>query len=137
MKLGLIDLTAIPIKSESLMSFIYVFDQGSKRVVYAPCDIKPFPAAQEALQNADLLIIQPGIFEDGLKHDFIYPQKHISRKTLYTFEETLTIAKRIHSKHVLFVHLEEYWNRGYDDYRAIEKDLSHISFSYDGMRVSV
>ena len=136
-RLGLIDLTAIPVKTESQISFIYVFDRGGKRVVYAPCDIKPFPEHRHEVQLADILIIQPGIFETGLKHGFKYPEKHISRKTLYTFEETLDIAVRLQAKKVIFTHLEEYWNRSYDDYRALEAKNRRIRFAYDGMRLTV
>jgi len=48
---------------------------------------------------------------------------------------TLELATRIEAKKVLFVHLEEYWNRGYDDYRNMESD--YISFAYDGMTIDV
>ena len=82
-------------------------------------------------------MIQPGIFEDRLKHGFIYPGDHISRKTLYTFEETVALAARIGAKKVLFVHMEEYWNRGYDDYRAIRKKVDKIQFAYDGMHLTI
>jgi phosphoribosyl 1,2-cyclic phosphate phosphodiesterase len=60
---------------------------------------------------------------------------HISRTTLYTFEQTLELATRIEARKVLFVHLEEYWNRSYDDYCALESD--GIRFAYDGMQINV
>ncbi|MBW1829561.1 MAG: hypothetical protein JRI74_09090 [Deltaproteobacteria bacterium] len=87
--------------------------------------------------NADLLVIQPGIFETGLKHGFTYPENHISRTTLYTFDQTMGLAKQVQAKEVLFVHLEEYWNRGYDDYVEIEKGFDNINFAYDGMKIMV
>ncbi len=134
-RLGHMDITAIPVDRGPNPSFIYVFERDGKRMVYATCDIKPFPEDREEVDHPDLLVIQPGIFERGLKHDFVYPAGHISRKTLYTFEETLAIAGRIRAGHVLFVHLEEYWNRGFDDYLSIEKRHKNISFAYDGMVV--
>ena len=106
-------------------------------MVYAPCDLKPFPEEKKEVQDADLLVIQPGIFEEGLKHGFIYPKDHISRRTLYTFEETLELSKRIRARNVLFVHIEEYWNRGHDDYRAMRKNFENIDFAYDGMRIKI
>ncbi len=132
-----IRITALPVISRDEISFVYVFDKGEQRVIYAPCDIRPFPENREEVQQADLLIIQPGIFETGLKHGFRYPDDHISRTTLYTFEETLALAKRIQAKKVLFVHLEEYWNRSYDDYLTLEKQYRGIRFAYDGMKVRV
>jgi len=106
-------------------------------VVYAPCDIKPFPEYRNEVQQADLLVIQPGIFEEGLKHGFRYPAEHISRTTLYTFEQTLDLATNLQAKRVLFVHLEEYWNRSYDDYRALESKNRRLRFAYDGMQLTV
>jgi len=136
-RIGDIQVTAIPVDRDSQLSFIYVFEQSGCKVVYAPCDIKPFPEHRGEVQQADLLIIQPGIFEEGLKHNFRYPADHISRMTLYTFEQTLELAGRIRAKKVLFVHLEEYWNRSYDDYQALESKDKRIRFAYDGMQVTV
>ena len=136
-RLGNTELTAIPVNRGSQTSFVYVFEKNDKKMVYAPCDIKPFPEQRDEVKNPDLLVIQPGIFETGLKHGFTYPAKHISRKTLYTFEETLALAQRIKTKKVLFVHLEEYWNRSYDDYLILEKQHTGIQFAHDGMRVKL
>jgi len=132
-----VQITAIPVDRGSQISYVYVFEKSGNKVVYAPCDIKPFPEHRPEVQQADLLIIQPGIFESGLKHDFKYPAEHISRTTLYTFEQTLELSDRIQAKKVLFVHLEEYWNRSYDDYRALEAENPGIGFAYDGMFLRV
>jgi len=130
-------ITAIPVDRGSQGAYVYVFEKSGRKVVYAPCDLKPFPSHRSEVQQPDLLIIQSGIFEEGLKHGFRYPAEHISRKTLYTFEQTLDVAKSIKAKKVLFVHLEEYWNRSYDDYRALESDNELVSFAYDGMQLTV
>jgi len=130
-------ITAIPVERGSQLTFIYVFEQSGRKVVYAPCDIKPFPEHRNEVQQADLLIIQPGIFEEGLKHGFRYPAEHISRKTLYTFEQTMELATHLQTKKVVFVHLEEYWNRSYDDYRLLEAKDRRIRFAYDGMQLRV
>ncbi|MFC1911472.1 MBL fold metallo-hydrolase [Chloroflexota bacterium] len=127
--------TAIPVDRGSQLAFVYVFEKSGRKVVYAACDFKPFPECRTEVQQPDLLVIQPGIFESGLKHHFKYPADHISRTTLYTFEQTLELAARIEARKVLFVHLEEYWNRSYDDYCALESD--DIRFAYDGMQIKV
>jgi len=132
-----VKITAIPVDRGSQLSFIYIFEKAERKVVYAPCDLKPFPEHSEVVQEADLLVIQPGKFEEGLKHNFHYPADHISRTTLYTFEQTLNLATRIRAKKVLFVHLEEYWNRSYDDYLALESDNQIFRFAYDGMKLTV
>ncbi len=136
-QVGKIQITAIPVDRDSHLSFIYVFEKEGKRMVYAPCDIKPFPKEREEVQKADLLVIQPGIFEDRLRHGFTYPADHISRTTLYTFQETMALAKWIQAKRVLFIHLEEYWNRSHDDYMALQGKYDNIKFAYDGMTFSV
>jgi phosphoribosyl 1,2-cyclic phosphate phosphodiesterase len=132
-----VGITAISIDRGRQTAFVYVFEKSGRRVVYAPCDIKPFPEHRSEVQGADLLVIQPGIFEDGLRHRFRYPLDHISRTTLYTFEETLELAARIGARKVLLVHLEEYWNRSYDDYLALERENPNVRFAYDGMQVVV
>jgi phosphoribosyl 1,2-cyclic phosphate phosphodiesterase len=136
-ELGDVRITAIPVDRGSQTAFVYIFERSGRRVVYAPCDIKPFPEHRDEVQRADLLIIQPGIFETGLKHGFRYPADHISRKTLYTFEQTMELATRLQARKVVFVHLEEYWNRSYDDYRALESKYHGIRFAYDGMQLRV
>jgi phosphoribosyl 1,2-cyclic phosphate phosphodiesterase len=136
-EVGKIKITAIPVKRNSQTSYIYVFEKEGRKMVYAPCDIKPFPEGRDEVQRAGLLLIQPGIFEDGLKHGFIYARNHISRTTLYTFEETMALARRVQASRVLFIHLEEYWNRSYDDYVALEEEFNHIRFAYDDMRVTI
>lgn len=136
-KIGRVDITAIPVGRGSQTSYIYVFVKDGRKIVYASCDIKPFPENRREVREADLLVIQPGIFESGLKHNFTYGEDHISRTTLYTFEETIALADRIRSGRIVFVHLEEYWNRSYADYLALEKQFDHITFAYDGMRIIV
>jgi phosphoribosyl 1,2-cyclic phosphate phosphodiesterase len=132
-----VEITAVPVDHSSQPVFIYVFEKSGVKVVYAPCDIKPFPEHRDEVCNPDLLITQPGIFKVGLKHGFSYPAEHITRKNLYTFEQTMSLAERLKAKEVLFTHLEEYWNRSYDDYRALEAKNSGIRFAYDGMQVMV
>ena len=132
-----VEITAIPVDRGSQLAFVYVFEKSGRKVVYAPCDIKPFPEYRNEVQQADLLVIQPGIFEEGLKHGFRYPAEHISRTTLYTFEQTLDLATNLQAKRVLFVHLEEYWNRSHDDYCALASRNPSICFAYDGMQLRV
>ena len=136
-RIGEAEITAISVDRGDQVSFIYVIESHGRKMIYAPCDIKPFPEERGELRGADLLIIQPGIFEDGLKHDFVYQEDHISRTTLYTFEETVALAKRLDADRTIFIHLEEYWNRSYDDYMALEKKMENIRFAYDGMQITV
>jgi phosphoribosyl 1,2-cyclic phosphate phosphodiesterase len=126
---------AVPVDRGDQIVYIYAFEEKGRRVVYAPCDIKPFPEHRPEVRDPDLLVIQPGLFEKGLKHDFTYPASHVSRTTLYTFEETVELARRIHAARVVFVHLEEYWNRSHRDYLDLEAALPGMQFACDGMQV--
>ncbi len=128
-------ITAIPVDRGSRSAFVYVFEKSGRKIIYAPCDVKPFPEHRTEVRQPDLLVIQPGIFDSGLKHHFKYPADHISRTSLYTFDQTLELAARIEARKVLFVHLEEYWNRSYDDYCGLESDS--IRFAHDGMQIEV
>jgi len=132
-----VSLTAIPVFRDSEVSSVFVFELGACKLIYAPCDIKPFPFDREEVCSPDILIIQPGIFETGLKHGFTYEKNHISRTTLYTFEESLEISKEINAGITIFTHLEEYWNRSHDDYLTIQREHDNILFAYDGMRLTV
>jgi phosphoribosyl 1,2-cyclic phosphate phosphodiesterase len=135
--LGDLEVTAVSVDRGNQVAFIYVYERFGKRMVYAPCDIKPFPEHRQEVQQPDLLVIQPGIFEDGLKHAFAYPRDHVSRTTLYTFEQTVDLARRIGARKTLFVHLEEYWNRSHDDYLSLETEFDNIRFAYDGMYTKI
>lgn len=135
--IGDTSITAVPVQHAEQTVFIYVIEQNSRKIVYAPCDIKPFPEQRNETWNADLLLIQPGIFETGLPFEYTYPPDHISRSTLYTFDETLELARRLKARGTLLVHIEEYWGRSYDDYLLLEADHSGVSFAYDGMSINV
>ncbi|MBW1945391.1 MAG: hypothetical protein JRJ51_21535 [Deltaproteobacteria bacterium] len=135
--MGDVRMTALPVFRQEPTAYILVFEKGGKKVVYAPCDIKPFPLEEAEVRNPDLLIIQPGIFEEGLKHDFTYPDDHISRTTIYTFDQTMELADRIGAKEILFIHLEECWNKSHDDYMAIAKEHARVRFAFDGMTIRV
>jgi phosphoribosyl 1,2-cyclic phosphate phosphodiesterase len=132
-----VQITAIPIDRGIQTSYIYIIEENGRKIIYAPCDIKPFPEERFEVKNPDLLIIQPGIFETKLKHNFIYPTDHISRRTLYTFEQTMKLANRLSAKQTVFIHLEEYWNRNYDEYCTIESEHEGIQFAYDGMELNI
>ena len=132
-----VKITSIPVDRGNQTAFVYIFERSGHKVVYAVCDIKPFPVNRNEVYNPDLLVLQPGIFGKGLKHGFKYPPGHISRKTLYTFEQSMQLAQHINAEKTVFVHLEEYWNKSYGDYCAIEAKYKGIHFAYDGMKLTV
>ncbi|HCY85847.1 MAG TPA: hypothetical protein DHV36_11995 [Desulfobacteraceae bacterium] len=134
-RLGELKITAIRVPGSNPPVFIFVFEKQGARIVYAPCDIKPFPESRQQVRHPDLLLIQPGMFEQGLAGDFRYPEGHVSRTTLYTYDDTLALAERLKADRVVFIHLEEYWHRSFSDYMAMETD--NITFAYDGMPLAI
>ncbi|HBR22959.1 MAG TPA: hypothetical protein DD782_00210, partial [Firmicutes bacterium] len=59
-------ITPIFVEGNRATPYMYLFeDENKKRVLYAPCDTKPFPLENEAVYDVDLLITQPGYFETG------------------------------------------------------------------------
>jgi phosphoribosyl 1,2-cyclic phosphate phosphodiesterase len=139
-KIKIKNITIIPIfvKDNPATPYIYLFvDEKGKKILYAPCDSKPFPLKSKYVYDVDLFITQTGFFETGLKEGFVYPQDDYTRIELYSFDQTLDIAKKIRTKKVLFMHLEEYWNRSHDDYKKLEKKYTNIRFAYDGMTIEV
>jgi phosphoribosyl 1,2-cyclic phosphate phosphodiesterase len=136
-RIGEVYITALPVDRGDQVSYVYVFEKQGIKMVYAPCDIKPFPVDVKEVQHADVLFIQPGLFESGLKHDFVYPQDHVSRTTLYTLEKTIALSQQIKAKQVVFIHLEEYWNRSFSDYNCLQLQHDNIQFAYDGMCINI
>ncbi len=139
-KLTLHAITIVPIfvMGNTATSFIYLFsDHEEKKLLYAPCDTKPFPLDSEYVYDVDVFITQPGYFEFGLRDGFEYPEDDQTRKDLYSFDETLGISRRIRAKQVIFTHIEEYWNRSYSDYVDMEKRLDNVKFAYDGMEIEI
>ncbi len=136
-RIGDIDIKALPVSRGDQISYVYIFEKSGQKAIYAPCDVKPFPEENPHVQNADVLFIQPGIIEDSLKHDFVYQKDHVSRTTLYTLKETIALSQRIHAKKTVFIHLEEYWNKSFSDYKALEGQYQNMLFAYDNMQINV
>ena len=110
---------------------IFIISSGSRKIIYAPCDVKPFPK-WEKFQAADALIIGNTIIGDILKNGFQLNEDNPLRKELFTLDEIDTIRKQYGIKRVIITHLEEDWGKSYNDYRELERELSLIHFAYDG-----
>ncbi|MDE6925296.1 MAG: hypothetical protein K2O97_07635 [Acetatifactor sp.] len=113
---------------------IFIISSHSKKVIYAPCDVKPFPDS-EKFQDADVLIIGNTIVGDVLKDGFVLKEDNPLREELFTLDEVDIIRKQYGIKSVIITHLEEDWGKSYDDYRELEKELDAIQFAYDGMKI--
>lgn len=125
----------VPVDAEEHVT-VFVISSGGKKVIYAPCDVKPFPES-EKFQNADVLIIGNTIVGDVLKDGFVLEEDNPLREELFTLDEVGAIRERYGIKEVIITHLEEDWGKSYDDYRNLERELQSIRFAYDGMKVSL
>lgn len=113
---------------------IFVISSEGRKIIYAPCDVKPFPKS-EKFQDADVLIIGNTIVGDILKNGFVLGEDNPLRRELFTLDEIDDIRKQYNIKKVIITHLEEDWGKSYDDYKELEKELNAIYFAYDGMRI--
>lgn len=115
---------------------IFVFEKYDKKVIYAPCDVKPF-LKDIIFEDADLLIIGNTVVEDKLKDGFILDENNPLRKELFTLYEIQNLKNNYGIKNVIITHLEEDWGKSYDDYIKLEKQYSDIKFAYDGMKIEI
>lgn len=123
----------IPVDAEEHVA-VFVILAGGKKVIYAPCDVKPFPQS-EKFQDADVLIIGNTIVGDVLKDGFVLEEDNPLRKELFTLDEIDTLRSQYGMKEVIITHLEEDWGKTYDDYKKLEGELKSIRFAYDGMKI--
>lgn len=113
---------------------IFVISANGRKVIYAPCDVKPFPDS-EKFRDADVLIIGNTIVGDVLKDGFVLEEDNPLRQELFTLDEVDAIRRRYGIREAIITHLEEDWGKSYDDYKKLEGELESIRFAYDGMKI--
>lgn len=115
---------------------VFVFTENDRRVIYAPCDVKPFPE-NDIFKDADILIIGDTIIGEELKDGYVLPMNNPLREELFVLEEIVAIKEKWNIKKVIITHIEEDWGKSYTDYKEMEKSLSNITFAYDGMKIEI
>lgn len=115
---------------------IFVFEKNNKKVIYAPCDVKPFPE-NELFYNADVLIIGDTIIGDVLKDGYVLSEDNHLRNELFSMAEIVSIKEKYNINSVIMTHLEEDWGKSYDDYIKLEKEYDNIKFAFDGMNIEI
>jgi phosphoribosyl 1,2-cyclic phosphate phosphodiesterase len=115
---------------------IFVFEENEKKVIYAPCDVKPFPN-DEILKDADLLIIGNTIVGNILKDGFVLKENNPLRDDLFTMDEIQNIKIKYNIEDVIITHLEEDWGKSYNDYLELENHYDGIKFAYDDMEINI
>jgi len=130
-----IKISAIPVEKAQPVS-VFIFEEGSRKVIYAPCDCKPFPMS-EAMRGADLLIIGNTFVGDIFKNGRVLGADNLFRRELHSMDDVLEIKSKLSIKNVIITHIEEDWGKSYDDYIALEEEYPGVRFAYDGMKVEV
>lgn len=127
-----IKLTILPIEDAS----VFVFEEANKKLVYAPCDVKPFPHS-DILYDSDILVIGNTVVGDNLKDGYVLKDDSFLKTDLFSMEEIIELKSKYRFKKVIMTHLEEDWGKSYDDYRELEKVYDGIEFAFDGMIVEL
>ncbi|BEP27844.1 MBL fold metallo-hydrolase [Helicovermis profundi] len=115
---------------------VFVFEEGHKKVIYAPCDVKPFPKS-DLFNNADILIIGNTIVGETLKNGYILSDDSFLKKDLFSMDEIVGLKKKFNIDKVIVTHLEEDWGKSFDDYKELESKYENIEFAFDGMKILV
>ena len=133
--IGNVKISAVPVGKSKSVS-VFVFDEHGRKVIYAPCDCKPFPM-DESMKNANLLIVGNTFIGDTLKNNRAIGAGHPLRLELHSMEDILEIKKSLSISEVIITHIEEDWGKSYDDYVILEQKYCEVKFAYDGMVVEI
>lgn len=123
-----IEIKLFPVKT-NIVATIFLIKEDKKKIIYAPCDIKPFPYLDE-FNYSDLLLIGNFCPKEGKYLD--------ENKALYSLKEIINIGKKIKTKKIVITHIEEQWGLSYNDYKNIEKEYDgYVEFAYDSMKITI
>jgi len=114
-------------------STAYIITSGEKKIVYAPCDITPFPR-DERFMDCDLMILQTGwCGPEMAERARNGPHYEIS------MDEILNIAREYRPGRIILTHLGDEAKLLSNDMREIEAKYSefNLTFAHDGMSVDV
>ena len=104
--------TLVPVDETGRVT-VFVFEQAGRRLVYAPCDVKPFPSSP-LFEGADCLVVGNTVIGDVLKDGFVLGAGNPLRQELFTLEEIVCLKERLQIPDVVMTHLEEDWGKSYD-----------------------
>ncbi len=114
-------------------STAYIISSGCRKVVYAPCDITPFPQ-DERFKGCDLMILQVGWYgEEMAERARNGPHYEIS------MDEILDIARLYGPRRIVLTHIGDESGLLQADISAIEDRYRnfHIQFAHDLMTLDV
>ena len=115
---------------------VFVFEQNDKKIIYAPCDVKPLPE-NDIFKDSDIMIIGNTVVGEVLKYGYVLKEGNSILSELFTMKEIRNLKEEYNIKKVVITHLEEDWGKSYDDYLKLENEYEGIVFAYDGMTLEV
>lgn len=130
-----IKISLVPVTPDGNVA-IFVFESLGKKLIYAPCDVKPFPESP-LFHEADYLIIGNTIIGTILKNGFVLEPDNPFCTSLFSIEEVIALKEHYHIQNLVFTHLEEDWGKSYDDYLMLETHYRNVQFAYDGMVITL
>ena len=114
-------------------STVYIVSSEGKKLIYAPCDITPFPE-DERFHDCDLMILQIGWYgPDMAQRAKNGPHCEIS------MDEILEIAERYKPSRIILPHIGDESELLSKDLLALEEEYKkfNIQFAYDGMELEL
>lgn len=118
-------------------STVFLFEKNNKKFIYAPCDIKPFPMNKDFI-GADLLIMGAYMPDSFVTDEKMFNSNVVLYSELYTAGKILEIKKSLCIKKVVITHLEEEWQKNFDDYKELEALYNgELLFAFDGMEFNL
>ena len=133
-KIGSIELHLINNKTHRGNMTFYVISDGSKKAVYACCDVKPF-VPNELYYDADVLIIGL-VSDDGILKDGSALDSAPFRDDMFTLDEMLELKRTYRIKRIVITHIDEYWGKSYAYYREFEKSWTMYHLPMTAWRLS-
>lgn len=112
---------------------IYVIKSSGKKVLYAPCDITPFPDNEE-FYGCDLMILQTGWWgKEMAERAEKGPHYEIS------MDEIVAIIEKFKPKQVVLTHIGDELGMTLADLKDAENRQrdGRLKFAFDGMQISV
>jgi len=130
-KIGKIEIEAVKLPKST--AFYYLIREGSKKIIYMPCEIKEIRELNK-LKQADYLIVHFSWFkEKGICMEFPWRFGEVP------VERVLEFAKNLSIKNVVFVHIDECHDKTPKELERLEKKYEehNVRFAYDGMKIEL
>lgn len=119
----------------------FLFSENSQRILVVMDDTFNWEPCKK-LTGADLAILPMGVAEfNPLSGSRRMGKKHPVLVDEATFEDTLSLVKKLQAKQTILMHIEEHDGLSYDDLEVLSKKLQgrglNVKFAFDSMVVEI